>query len=529
MQAASSLTGSFAVITQPSVPGLTFDVLYDYTVAEKVTLRAVINEVMVPVTVTNGITHGWVFAGESTGAPFAGAGVYVHGPATPPLGFGSAHLTTTNVTTDQLLAINDFAGLPLRNLSALRYSINYATGHNGSVSLQFNIDDDVNDAATGYRGRLLFVPNAPPADTWTERNAMNPADGIWYATPAFPPAATLLADNVNPALKCGLSGPGCTITQVRTLAPDAAIHPNPVLAAILFKADGSAVNAFVDKFVFGVNAVITAYNYEPNCTTLCYANSAIGNDTWAGTTPAEPLKTIQGAINRVSAGGQVIAAAGLYTENITATKSVTITGAKGGMDAAPGFAAFVGGKANPISETIMVAPSNNPAGGNPGANDMIRVIANNVIIDGLVVDGNNPALGASTTVLEGVDAHARRGLTNIADNNSFNPVSGLVLRNSVLQNFGQRGVSLANNGPATKALLERNVFGATSDQNVILFTNAYADVIRNTFVVISGAIGMHWQKYQHGDRNGYSHCNKHADRNPDRACIHQRHRQPRVA
>ena len=54
----------------------------------------------------------------------------------------------------------------------------------------------------------------------------------------------------------------------------------------------------------------------PQCTTVCYADAALGNDANGGTSAADAKKTIQAAVNQVSAGGTVIVAAGAYPEHV---------------------------------------------------------------------------------------------------------------------------------------------------------------------------------------------------------------------
>jgi parallel beta-helix repeat protein len=195
-------------------------------------------------------------------------------------------------------------------------------------------------------------------------------------------------------------------------------------------------------------------------------------------------------------GHTISVTAGIYTELVSVTKQLTLLGAQHGQDALARTAAFVGGKADPTVESIIYTPINNPTGGNPGAADLFRVLTHNVTIDGFVFDGNNPALLTSTVQIEGVYAHARRGVTNIGPNDSFNPLNNLVLRNNVFQNFGQRGVSLANDGPLSVGnLIERNVLRRIRDQAIILFTNAYADIVSNTVKVPVGGIGLHLQNF----------------------------------
>ena len=62
------------------------------------------------------------------------------------------------------------------------------------------------------------------------------------------------------------------------------------------------------------------------CTTVCYVDAATGSDANDGDTAATAKKTIQAAVNQVTAGGQVYVLDGLYPETVTVNKAVTITG-----------------------------------------------------------------------------------------------------------------------------------------------------------------------------------------------------------
>src|SRR5262249_30596907 len=142
---------------------------------------------------------------------------------------------------------------------------------------------------------------------------------------------------------------------------------------------------------------------------------------------------IQEGVNTVNAGGTVHVAAGTYAENVTIAKALSLLGAQAGQAVGPRFAAFTGGpsnpQANPASETVLTAPVNNPTGAPPGANDLLRVLASNVTIDGFVFDGNTPALGASSVQTDtGVAIHARRAITNIDAGGGLNPVNNLVVK-----------------------------------------------------------------------------------------------------
>jgi len=66
----------------------------------------------------------------------------------------------------------------------------------------------------------------------------------------------------------------------------------------------------------------------PTCTTDCYVDVALGDDTNSGTAAGagNALKTIQAAVNQVNAGGNVHVADGTYPETVAVNKAVTITG-----------------------------------------------------------------------------------------------------------------------------------------------------------------------------------------------------------
>ena len=222
-------------------------------------------------------------------------------------------------------------------------------------------------------------------------------------------------------------------------------------------------------------------------------------------TTAGTFATIQAAVNAANPGDVLLADAGTYTENVTINKALTLEGAKHGQNADARFAAFVGGKADPTKEAILTTPTNNPLGVNPGANDLIRVTASGVTIDGLVIDGNNPALGASlVTGAGGVAIHARRGVTNVDATGAFVPVNNLLVENNIIQNLSQRGVSLDNNFSvaSTGNVITGNVirdFGSdptNGGYGVILFHDAYSDVTNNTIIDdFGGQTGIQQQDF----------------------------------
>jgi hypothetical protein len=220
----------------------------------------------------------------------------------------------------------------------------------------------------------------------------------------------------------------------------------------------------------------------------------IGYDAFNTTT------AVQDAIDAVTAGGTTVVNPGTYPENVTITKALTLRGNQFGQDADARFAAFVPGvdgpKADPTVESIITAPVNNPTGGNPGANDLIRALASEIAINGLVIDGNNPALGASATQINGVDIDARRGITNVDSANAVVDISNFSLESSILQNFGQRAMSISGNGPLQSGnSISENVIRSFLEQGVLIFGNFYVDITDNTIDVPNDAIGVHLQNF----------------------------------
>jgi hypothetical protein len=212
---------------------------------------------------------------------------------------------------------------------------------------------------------------------------------------------------------------------------------------------------------------------------------------------------VQDAINAVAAGGTTVVNPGTYAENVSVTKSLTLRGNQAGQDADTRFAAFVSGvdgpKADPLTESIITAPVNNPNGVNPGANDLLRLVADDITVDGLVIDGNNPAIaGASAVQFGGIDIDARRGITTQDNLGNFIVTSGLTIQNNIVQNMAERGVNLDNDGtaPASKHLIDANVIRSFGESGIILFWNAYTDVTNNTIdASVGDTIGLQLQNF----------------------------------
>jgi hypothetical protein len=184
------------------------------------------------VTPTN--TYGWTFAQDN---PTPGTGAFVDGPATPPMGTGSAQLTTDATTDGPILFKAAYQGLKLSAITALQYST-YRTLPSGTsplaIALQFNIDSDVTDANNTYQGRLVFEPyqdgSTVVAGAWQTWNALG---GLWWGSGGGPTRPISQA--------CPQSDP-CTLSEIVSMFPNAGIHLTQ--GAVVFKAGSGWMGAF---------------------------------------------------------------------------------------------------------------------------------------------------------------------------------------------------------------------------------------------------------------------------------------------
>lgn len=124
--------------------------------------------------------------------------------------------------------------------------------------------------------------------------------------------------------------------------------------------------------------------------------------------------TIQAAINAASAGATITVDAGTYTEAITVNKSLTIKGAKAGLDART---------RGTSGESILTGVN----GGTAGVGRALYIAANNVTIDGFTIQGTtNKSTSVGAGVVVGPGQFGMRFVNNVVKNN----VSGMFLANA---------------------------------------------------------------------------------------------------
>ncbi len=245
--------------------------------------------------------HGWLFYDDQHDLTATATGSMVAGPGTPPLGTGSAHLSVSGTSDGQALLM-PFPETRLDTLTSLQYST-YQPGP--TLAIAFSFDIKLRPADSSYDGRLVFEPyqngTVSVGSGW---QTWSPLTGKWWASHQG-------ASNGTNGL-CPIGAP-CDWATVLTDFPDATISGN-----IVFKAGSnwSSFDGNVDALTIGVSGADATYDFEPEtpCTTVCYVDGPNGNDLFGGDTPSTAKKTIQAAVDTVSANGTVRVLPGSYAE-----------------------------------------------------------------------------------------------------------------------------------------------------------------------------------------------------------------------
>lgn len=162
--------------------------------------------------------------------------------------------------------------------------------------------------------------------------------------------------------------------------------------------------------------------------------------------------TIQLAINAASDGDLITLDAGTFNENVVVNKGVIIQGA---------------GEANTFIKPAISNPNCGGFGGGSlcaGGSNVILVQANNITIEQLTVDGDNPSL-TSGEVVGGADIDARNGIITDHNTGTYN---NLNVNHVTVKNVYLRGIYASSGGTFDfEQNTVSNVQGSTS--SVALF------------------------------------------------------------
>ena len=194
---------------------------------------------------------------------------------------------------------------------------------------------------------------------------------------------------------------------------------------------------------------------------------------------------INRAIASVSNGNMIYVDAGTYAQDLVIDKSVTLLGAKAGIN--PGTSLDRG------SESILVSSSTDAVN-----TAIVRLNASNIIIDGFTIDGDKPGTSSGVT-LNGNDIDAGIGIgAGLLGSTSCNNIT---IRNNIIKNTYRYGIFLQ--APASTSLnnnlVTQNHIDNISAQNVAgnfgrwgravgLSSNGYGSVSNNIITRSSSGV-----------------------------------------
>jgi hypothetical protein len=233
-----------------------------------------------PVVVSPANMHNWTlnsFDGNGNivnSGPYYGIAAMVTGPATPPLGVGSAELATPTGAGDggAAIATESYDGTLLTSITALSYS-SYDVTNNGqqfpylAISINTGSIDNAGDsgATVNTTDTLFFEPPYQQTTTGnpTLPNQATPTLHTWQTWNAFVGGYW---DNNN------IAGTGTGVMPLSTFETDypLATIENGGLAGlggialqVGFASSGDTYQGYVDNVTIGVAGVNTTYDFEP--------------------------------------------------------------------------------------------------------------------------------------------------------------------------------------------------------------------------------------------------------------------------
>ncbi len=136
---------------------------------------------------------------------------------------------------------------------------------------------------------------------------------------------------------------------------------------------------------------------------------------------------------------------------------------------------------------------------NPGSGELVRVNADNVTINGFVLDGSNPALstvGADQINGTGPYIDVRNGIDTSNGSGNYQAVNNLTAEYNIVQNVYHNGIAVLNPTSATVVssgnVVKDNQVQNFLDYGVVLAYNAYGNLTGNTIVSPDNAEAPIW-------------------------------------
>ncbi len=366
-----------------------------------------------PVTTINGI----IYTGKGTG-DFLDYGVEIGGG-------GSATITNSVITNNKGQALVDMS-----KSAGILATTFFGPGTTANISNNY-INNNTDGISVGFDGTDVSVVTAHYNDlsgnTGFAISSTAPAVNAtcnWYGTVASGAIAAIVSPTIaySPYLLDGTDSQPADIGFQTTAA--CAVNNN-----------------------LYVNDVLAAGDHY---------TTAAGSDATGTGTPSAPYATIQKAVSVAAAGDVIWVDAGLYAENPTVNKSVTINGSNMGT---------AGAASRPELESIVRTNGNQP--------NIFTVSANNVSINGFSMEGNDPSV-SGVALTSGDDANAAHAIR------TSGTVSGLAVKNNIVKHVS---IGVRAEGLSTSNIITQNWFDGIGAYDfgyaISLRTNFYADVTDN--------------------------------------------------
>ncbi len=236
----------------------------------------------------------WFFYNDETDVIDSSLGSFVNGPATAPLGDGSAQITVTG-SQRRNLATSQFGDVDLTDITQLKFSTyNPSVGNGGSANnsgyLNFNVDFN---GSNTWQNRLAFVPSQNDSvtqDSWQEWDAIDSGTALWWWSGYAKGPDGKLSSDVGGVPADDLDNntwPDGNTNEYRTWSNLLVSFPNIQMNTGGFSwlglrvgepyPDGYTEN--LDKFVIGIDTGsgihTTTYDFEP---TVTVCSDGIDND-----------------------------------------------------------------------------------------------------------------------------------------------------------------------------------------------------------------------------------------------------------
>ncbi|MGB4852190.1 MAG: DUF1565 domain-containing protein, partial [Ignavibacteria bacterium] len=194
-------------------------------------------------------------------------------------------------------------------------------------------------------------------------------------------------------------------------------------------------------------------------------------------TPNTSTPAIQRGIDAASGGYTINVAAGTYIENFSVNKSnVTLRGPNYGINPNTGIR---------VAEAIIM-----PAVDDPETGVLISLEQSNIIMDGFLLNGDNPGLNSGYSV-GGADVNTSEGICNGPALGPYFQIDHIDLQNNIFNNFDYQAVYLEVTFNTNRSwnYIKNNKFDNMWEG--VQTYSMHADISYNTFTGVDRALSMH--------------------------------------